>query len=94
MYVVCSAVSNDPYVMEETCARSSRALGSSLWEVWALRRHPAPALAAAAATVLQPATDRAAPLALTAPDLAAVTTLHASITLTLSSIPPDHICVT
>ncbi|CAH0699368.1 unnamed protein product [Spodoptera exigua] len=64
-------MSNDPYVMEETCARSSRALGSSLWEVWALRRHPSAALSAAAARVLQPAADRAAPLALTAPDLAA-----------------------
>ncbi|XP_026323958.1 nucleolar complex protein 4 homolog A isoform X2 [Hyposmocoma kahamanoa] len=32
-------MSSDPYVMEETCASNSRALGSSLWEVAALQRH-------------------------------------------------------
>lgn len=38
--------------MEETCAASSRALGSSLWEVAAMRRHFAAAPAAAAAALL------------------------------------------
>lgn len=65
-------MSNDPYVMEETCAGASRALGSSLWEVWALRRHAAPALAAAAASVFAAADPRAQPVALAPPDLAAV----------------------
>ncbi|XP_026728857.1 nucleolar complex protein 4 homolog B [Trichoplusia ni] len=64
-------MSNDPYVMEETCAGASRALGSSLWEVWALRRHAAPALAAAAAAVFAAADPRATPVALAPPDLAA-----------------------
>ncbi|VVD01521.1 unnamed protein product [Leptidea sinapis] len=32
-------LSNDPYVMEETSACRSRALGSSLWELRALSRH-------------------------------------------------------
>lgn len=58
--------------MEETCAGASRALGSSLWEVWALRRHAAPALAAAAAAVFAAADPRATPVALAPPDLAAV----------------------
>ncbi|KAJ8734479.1 hypothetical protein PYW08_013729 [Mythimna loreyi] len=64
-------MSNDPYVMEETCARTSRALGSSLWEVWALRRHAAPALSHAATQVLAAATERAQPIALAPPDAAA-----------------------
>lgn len=61
-------MSGDPYVMEETSAMSSRALGSSLWEVSALRRHAAPALARAAAHLLAAADQRAAPAALAPPD--------------------------
>ncbi|XP_050357436.1 nucleolar complex protein 4 homolog B [Nymphalis io] len=45
-------MSNDPYVMEESSAQRSRALGSSLWEVRALRGHWEPAVGAAAARVL------------------------------------------
>ncbi|PZC79613.1 hypothetical protein B5X24_HaOG216137 [Helicoverpa armigera] len=63
-------MSNDPYVMEETCASGSRALGSSLWEVVALQRHAAPALSAAAATVLAAAAARTQPHALAPPDAA------------------------
>ncbi|KAG7303839.1 hypothetical protein JYU34_010741 [Plutella xylostella] len=48
-------MSNDPYVMEETLARRSGALGSSLWELRALRRHHAPAVCAAAAAALSAA---------------------------------------
>ncbi|XP_045542340.1 nucleolar complex protein 4 homolog B [Papilio machaon] len=61
-------MSGDPYVMEETSAMSSRALGSSLWEVSALRRHAAPALARAAADVLAAADQRAPPTILAPPD--------------------------
>ncbi|CAH2068179.1 unnamed protein product, partial [Iphiclides podalirius] len=63
-------MSADPYVMEETSAVGARALGSSLWEVSALRRHVAPAVASAAARVLAAADQRAAPLALAPPDAA------------------------
>lgn len=45
-------MSGDPYVMEETSAERARALGSSLWELRALRRHAAPPVAAAAAALL------------------------------------------
>ncbi|XP_041973851.1 nucleolar complex protein 4 homolog B [Aricia agestis] len=45
-------MSNDPYIMEESCATRSRALGSSLWEARALRRHWAAGVGAAAARVL------------------------------------------
>ncbi|KAJ0180888.1 hypothetical protein K1T71_002973 [Dendrolimus kikuchii] len=64
-------MSNDPYVMEETCACSSRALGSSLWEVWALRRHYSPELSAAAGQVLAAVDQSAQPLNLTAADTSA-----------------------
>ncbi|CAH2989754.1 unnamed protein product [Chilo suppressalis] len=57
-------LSSDPYVMEETSASRSRALGSSLWEVSALRRHHCPSVQHAAARVLQAAAPRAAPLPL------------------------------
>ncbi|CAG9783335.1 unnamed protein product [Diatraea saccharalis] len=57
-------MSSDPYVMEETSARSARALGSSLWEVSALRRHHRPHVARAAAHVLH--AHRPAPAAPTA----------------------------
>ncbi|XP_053601930.1 nucleolar complex protein 4 homolog B [Plodia interpunctella] len=46
-------MSNDPYVMEETRASCSRALGSSLWEVSALRAHHSAGPARAAAALLQ-----------------------------------------
>ncbi|CAG5035041.1 unnamed protein product [Parnassius apollo] len=62
----------DPYVMEETSAVGSRALGSSLWELSALRRHAAPAVAAAATSALSAAQphQRAMPLQLAPPDVA------------------------
>ncbi|KAI5631918.1 CBF/Mak21 family domain-containing protein [Phthorimaea operculella] len=60
-------MSNDPYVMEETCCVNSRALGSSLWEVAALTRHHARAVTQAATRVLSAPTDRAQPLSLAAP---------------------------
>ncbi|KAJ2946722.1 hypothetical protein O0L34_g12778 [Tuta absoluta] len=60
-------MSNDPYVMEETCCVNSRALGSSLWEAAALTRHHARAVTQAAARVLSAPTDRAQPLTLAAP---------------------------
>ncbi|CAB3221548.1 unnamed protein product [Arctia plantaginis] len=63
-------MSTDPYVMEETCASASRALGSSLWEVCALRRHNVPALSAAAARLLDTGAARAAPKPLAPQDLA------------------------
>ncbi|XP_045456524.1 nucleolar complex protein 4 homolog B [Melitaea cinxia] len=55
-------MSNDPYVMEESSARRARALGSSLWELRALRRHWEPAVSAAAAGLLA-ADTRDAPAA-------------------------------
>ncbi|XP_068628510.1 nucleolar complex protein 4 homolog B [Battus philenor] len=63
-------MSTDPYVMEETSAVGSRALGSSLWEVSALRRHAAPGVARAASSVLAAADQRAAAHALAPPDAA------------------------
>ncbi|XP_034823962.1 nucleolar complex protein 4 homolog B [Maniola hyperantus] len=60
-------MSNDPYVMEEAHAARSRALGSSLWEVRALRRHWEPAVSRAAAVVLRAAEQRDRPVDL-APD--------------------------
>ncbi|XP_045504705.1 nucleolar complex protein 4 homolog A [Colias croceus] len=55
-------MSNDPYVMEETSACRSRALGSSLWELRALRRHwAAPVSAAAGRALLQPSVAPLAP---------------------------------
>ncbi|XP_049887956.1 nucleolar complex protein 4 homolog B [Pectinophora gossypiella] len=59
-------MSNDPYVMEETCGQNSRALGSSLWEVAALRRHHCGAVAAHAARLLHAAGARAQPASLAA----------------------------
>ncbi|CAG9575404.1 unnamed protein product [Danaus chrysippus] len=55
-----AVMSNDPYVMEESSASRSRALGSSLWEVRALTRHWQPTLAAVARQVTDP--DRRAPI--------------------------------
>ncbi|XP_012548017.1 nucleolar complex protein 4 homolog B [Bombyx mori] len=61
-------MSSDPYVMEETCAARAGALGSSLWEVAALRRHAAPALSAALAAVLAAADPRPEPFNLSSGD--------------------------
>lgn len=68
-------VSNDPYVMEETCAQNARALGSSLWEAAALQRHHAPSVRAAAARLLAAADSRAMPAVL-APASATVRHTH------------------
>ncbi|XP_059056544.1 nucleolar complex protein 4 homolog A [Achroia grisella] len=59
-------MSGDPYVMDETSPERARALGSSLWELRALRRHAAPPVAAAAAGLAAAAAGRA-PLADLAP---------------------------
>ncbi|KAM3957062.1 nucleolar complex protein 4 homolog [Aphomia sociella] len=61
-----AVMSGDPYVMEETSAERARALGASLWELRALRRHHAPPVAAAAAALLATGT----PADLTPPDQA------------------------
>ncbi|KAL0896151.1 hypothetical protein ABMA27_012101 [Loxostege sticticalis] len=61
-------MSSDPYVMEETCASRSRALGSSLWEVSLLRRHHVPAVCSEAARVLAAASERAQPVSMAPPE--------------------------
>ncbi|XP_045527665.1 nucleolar complex protein 4 homolog A [Pieris brassicae] len=61
-------MSNDPYVMEETGASRSRALGSSLWEVRALCRHWAPEVTSAATRVLASHDARESPLSLAPPE--------------------------
>lgn len=68
-------MSNDPYVMEESHAARSRALGSSLWEVRALRRHWEPAVSRTAALVLRAAEQRDQPVDL-APDHDAEVSTH------------------
>lgn len=62
-------MSTDPYVMEETSASSSRALGSSLWEVCALRRSGSPALSTAAARLLDSGAGRDQPRPVAPQDL-------------------------
>lgn len=48
-------MSSDPFIMEETSAIASGAVGSSLWEVAALQHHWLPALCSVANKVLTPA---------------------------------------
>ncbi|CAK1548038.1 unnamed protein product [Leptosia nina] len=89
-------MSNDPYVMEETSAARSRALGSSLWEVRALCRHWAGGVSGAANRLLA-FDSRDKPASLAPPEH--VEQFDAELkkhfkTIEINFIRPDGMCLT